>query len=1107
MKDKSMMSYTILDSGATHHVFNCFERFRDFTYFPSDQPTPIQTGGGTKYLIGKGTVFISLLASKTTYNTLKLRDVYFCPDFPCNIVSAAELEDQLIYWDMEHRTLRHNNIVIGIVPRQGKLYILENVPPSSAANYTTLLAATTNRRTTADLKTWHARLGHPGDLVQRHFPGNVTGMNVTSFTKLQDVCTTCQLSKAKRQSSNGARRSLKEPGERLAVDFHDFEQSANIKSCVLITDMASGFTWDYYLPDRTAATICACLEDAFRLITNHLSASIKIVEADQEIVSVKPAVRKWIESQGISLEPSAPYAPEQNGGAEANGQTIKTKARTLAVHSGVPMSVWPETMRAAVFLHNRTPSARRNFTTPYYALFKEKPDVSFLRVYGCKAFALTRITQRMEKKLSKLDPKAWVGFLVGYNASNIFRIWNPQDGKISITRDVVFDEFTLFRQCAITQSSYSPEPFSQQLHPDAVWPQYCPPSAQIPTDLDEPRQTSFEEPPDPNAALFCMGYLSEPVAFPDPAFACYTLTTSVCNPKILRTTSPQTWQYACLAASSKPLTFRRQHIATTTATADELMQHKLANTLHQDNLPSIPRTVAEARRGPLASDWEKAMTDHLATHQSANSWTVIEPDPTKVTIDSKWVYTYKFDEKGSLLKFKARLVARGDQVRNVFQETFAATLAIRSLRTILAIASQRSMTIKQYDVSNAYMNADLPEPVYMKQPPGFRTGKILRLNKALYGLPQSGHLWQNLFISKIDARRFNLTQIKHDVCIFVGPGIILFYYIDDFNIAYEPEQTSLAESIINNLRKSFTITGGEDIHWYLGIEITKLNDGLTLSQKAYAEKLTKGIESSHVDTPLPTHTVPLPNTARATPREINKYQKIIGGLLWLSLITRPDIAFAVSLLSRFASNPSQEHFQMLNHILSYVKNTVHYALIFPNTFSKSFQLFTDSSYADDPVDRHSSQGILLKLFGAPLFWRASKQSVVTTSSTEAELLALSHGTKEAKYQCRLFEELHLHIPKIRAFCDNAQTLNIINKNITALNSGIKHIDVHNHWLRGEAASGTVEFLYIPTHEQEADGFTKQLPSTKHKKFMRQIPMSTEHAVLPQVTIDVDVCDR
>ena len=94
---------------------------------------------------------------------------------------------------------------------------------------------------------------------------------------------------------------------------------------------------------------------------------------------------------------------------------------------------------------------------------------------------------------------------------------------------------------------------------------------------------------------------------------------------------------------------------------------------------------------------------------------------------------------------------------------------------------------------------------------------------------------------------------------------------------------------------------------------------------------------------------------------------------------------------------------MISHILSYVKNT--FALVLPNTFSKSFQLFTGFSYADDLVNRHSSQGILLKLFGAPLFWRASKQSVVTTSSTESDLLALSHGIKEAKYQCRLFEEL------------------------------------------------------------------------------------------------------
>ena len=296
------------------------------------------------------------------------------------------------------------------------------------------------------------------------------------------------------------------------------------------------------------------------------------------------------------------------------------------------------------------------------------------------------------------------------------------------------------------------------------------------------------------------------------------------------------------------------------------------------------------------------MKDHLATHEQANSLSVVDPDPSKTIIGAKWVYTYKLDQKGYLVKLKACLVARGDQVRNVFQETYAATLAIRSLRTILAVALHRNMVIKQYDVSNAYMNADLPEPVYMREPPGFRTGKILKLNKALYGLPQSGNLWQKLFIQNINAAKFNLTQVQNDICIFVGPGIILFFCIDDFSIAYKPSQTNIAQQIINNLRRSFKITGGDDLHWYLGIEISRSGAGLKLSQSAYAEKITASTECSNIVTPLPPGTMLSKNQDQASPRDVNAYQKIIGKLLWLLLITRPDITFAVSLLSRFASN-------------------------------------------------------------------------------------------------------------------------------------------------------------------------------------------------------------
>ena len=89
-----------------------------------------------------------------------------------------------------------------------------------------------------------------------------------------------------------------------------------------------------------------------------------------------------------------------------------------------------------------------------------------------------------------------------------------------------------------------------------------------------------------------------------------------------------------------------------------------------------------------------------------------------------------------------------------------------------------------------------------------------------------------------------------------------------------------------------------------------------------------------------------------------------------------------------------------------------------------------------------------------------------------------HGTKEAYYQCRLFAELHLHL-QVKAFCDNMQTLNLILKAAKALNSRLKHTDVHNHWLRHEAAKKKVDILYVPSNEQEADGLTKPLPAAKH----------------------------
>ncbi|KAG7110475.1 Copia protein like [Verticillium longisporum] len=149
---------------------------------------------------------------------------------------------------------------------------------------------------------------------------------------------------------------------------------------------------------------------------------------------------------------------------------------------------------------------------------------------------------------------------------------------------------------------------------------------------------------------------------------------------------------------------------------------------------------------------------------------------------------------------------------------------------------------------------------------------------------------------------------------------------------------------------------------------------------------------------------------------------------------------------------------------------------------------SDASFADNTLDRKSSQAYAMTLFGGTIGWRANKQSTVTTSTTEAELLALSQAAKEAMFVSRLIKELGVTLDdeRIRIRCDNQQTIKLVNKDIATLRTKLRHVDIHNHWLRQEAQKNRILVEYIPTANMIADGLTKPLNHQRLQIFTAQI---------------------
>ncbi|KAL3712549.1 hypothetical protein TMatcc_001248 [Talaromyces marneffei ATCC 18224] len=535
------------------------------------------------------------------------------------------------------------------------------------------------------------------------------------------------------------------------------------------------------------------------------------------------------------------------------------------------------------------------------------------------------------------------------------------------------------------------------------------------------------------------------------------------------------WRFAFLAG-----TRHRQYKVNTIKFDHASLQQRLRSgrrlqSLLVRDLPPAPKSHREVETHPLGWLFEEAEKAHLKSHDLYRSWTTVPIGKAK----GKQILDFKC---------KARLVVRGDQEkRDDMRDTYAATLAARSFRTFMAIAARFDLELKQYDAVNAFVNAKLDEEIFMRMAPGYReSGKIYQLNKALYGLRRSPLLWQKELTSTFIKLGFK--AVPHEPCCMLKSGVMLFFYVDDIVVAYKKSRQLEANLILNQLRAKYNISGGEDLEWFLGIRIIRdrSNKMIWLSQATYIDKIAKLADTQQADdTPMSREEL-LPYEGTATYKKQHQYQRKVGSIMYAAVSTRPDVAFAVSRLARFLSNPGPEHHKAADKVLCYLKRHHAYALRLGG--GDDFSVSTDASFADNTLDRKSSQAYVMTLFGGTIGWQANKQDTVTTSTTEAELLALAQGVKEGKYVLRLLLELDIRFqtPTLHVYCDNQQTLGLLEKDAPRLRTKLRHVDIHNHWVRQEVQNGDVQVHYMPTKDMIANGLTKALNRQEHHIFLKQI---------------------
>ena len=1032
-----------IDSAASKHMTYEKSIIHDFTEF--HEPMEIHLGDNTIiFAYGEGQVKLKCIDGSDTI-ILVLHNVLYVPKLTKNLISVPAMTQMgaEVTFDKDKCIVLKGDmkLILGNLVDK-KLY---RVSTPEFVNVT----AISNKAT---MQTWHCRYGHlnygyMNQLVNKHM---VEGLE-SSGKQFDTECESCTMGKMTRMPF--PKKSPHKSTEPLKVIHSDVCGPMAINSLggsrymLSFIDDFSRYSFVYFIKSKDE--VFGKFREFVNLVENQTGFKVKAIRTDNGGEYNSKAMAEYCKEKGICHELTNPYCPEQNGIAERFNRTIIEAAKSMLFHAKLPQHYWAEAMNTAVYLHNRSPTAILKDITPYELWFKQKPDVSNLRIFGCIAYA-----HIPEDKRHKLDNKALKTIFVGYpEGTKGYKLLDVQSKRFLRSRNVRFheDKFHNFEE-------------SKQSKKDIVFHE----SHEADLDNDKSTDDIIEE--DNNGDI--LENIERPNTIPQPVGATFEerFMEEVRNlgPKRQHKVPERFNSNSCFLSES----FKEE--------VDE------------------PVTVSEALNSKHAVQWQDAINSEYNSLMKNDTWELVPPSKDKKVIGSKWVLKVKRNENGNVDKFKARLVAQGySQTYGIdYEDVFSPVAKYSAIRTLLALANAYNFEVHQLDVKTAFLNGIIDHDIYMSQPEGFvnpdKPNHLCKLKRSLYGLKQSARCWNSTldtFLRSCGYKRSNA-----DSCIYIkqvnntdGEAnlCILAIYVDDILCMSNDIKFLTAEKSL--LCSEFEIVDYGEVNYILGMSIKRDRENRTLSigQSRYTKEILRkfGMENCKpVSTPIETGKRFQSSQDNDELFNINIYQQAVGCLTYLSTATRPDIAVAVNKLSRFMSKPNQEHWSGVKRIFRYLKGTLDFGLKF-SVDEGNLQLigFSDADWAGDIDTRHSTSGYIFQIGNSTISWCSKKQITVAKSTTEAEYVSLALAAQEAIWLRSLLSDLGQKVTSpTNIFEDNQGAIQLA-KN-PKFHNRTKHIDVTYHFIRERVNSDEISVTYCSTNEMKADIMTKGLSKVLFEKF-------------------------
>ncbi|GJV55181.1 retrotransposon protein, putative, ty1-copia subclass [Tanacetum coccineum] len=714
--------------------------------------------------------------------------------------------------------------------------------------------------------------------------------------------------------------------------------------------------------------------------------------------------------------------------------------RSMMNLTTLPLSFWDYALESATRILNMVPTKKVD-KTPYELWYGKVPNLSYLKVWGCEALVKRDTPDKLEQRSVKC-------IFIGYPKETMgYYFYFPPENKIVVVRYVEFFEKRLINQ-EISGRAVDLEEIQEE---EDTTP------SEITSNI--PQEVEGFEPPQP----------------------------------------PQEEEIPI------PWSERTRRAPNRLCLNVEVEEHSLGDL-------NEPTSYKAAMLDSESNKWIDAMNAEIQSMMDNMVWVLVDLPSGCKTVGSKWIFKKKTDMDGIVHVYKARLVAKGyTQLYGVdYEETFSPVGDIRAIRILISIAAYYDYEIWKMDVKTTFLNGYLDKDIYMVQPEGFvdpnHPRKVCKFQRSIYGLKQASRSWNKRFDDEI--KRFGFAQNLDEPCVYQkasGSNVtFLILYVDDIIIM--GNHIPSLQSVKDYLGKCFSMKDLGEAAFILGIRIYRDRSKrlIGLSQNAYMDKILKRYKmnnSKRGTIPMQERLDLNKSQGAQMPKEVNRmknvpYASAVGSIMCAVRCTRPDVAFAQNITSRFQQNPGELHWTAVKNILKYLRNTKDMFLVYGGNPSTELRVecYCDAGFETDRDDTKSQTGYVFVLNGGAVDWKSSKQSTTAMSATESEYIAASEAAMEAVWIRKFISGLGI-VPTINEplnmYCDNSAAVHYANE--PGVQKGARHYQRRYHYVRECVELGEIRILKVHTDNNLADPFTKALSNrklTQHARGMGLRPASS-----------------